>query len=68
MSGNHEITAEFKDLLDLAKLVSDMRHAQRESERTGRFNAREIAIKEAEKVDAAIGSILSDQERPLLET
>ena len=62
-----ETETEFNSLLDLAKLVSDMRHAQRESERTGRFNAREIAIKEAEKVDKAIASILSDQERPLLD-
>lgn len=57
---------EYKSLLDLAKLVSDMRHAQLESTRTGRFNALETFRKKTDEVDKAIESIFSDQNRPLL--
>jgi len=68
MSGNHKsVTPESKDLLDLALLVFNMRYAQRESDRTGRFKALETARRKAEKVDKAIESILADQRRPLLD-
>ena len=68
MSGNHKsVNPESKDLLDLAQLVSEMRDAQRESDRTGRFTASETARRKAEKVDKSIGSILADQHRPLLD-
>ncbi len=57
---------ESKDLLDLAKLVADMRHAQRKYGQTLNWNIREEAIRKAAEVDKAIEAILNDQQRPLL--
>lgn len=53
-------TLESKDLLDLAKLVSEMRHEQKEFARTGRFNRRESAKRMEAQVDKATQEILSD--------
>ncbi len=57
---------ESKDLLDLAKLVVDMRHAQCESARTMKWNIRTTMERREQEVDKAIEAIFGDQKRPLL--
>ena len=57
---------ELKDLLDLAKLVASMRHAQIENAKTMKWNIRVTMERREQEVDKAIEAILSDQQRPLL--
>lgn len=52
---------ESKDLLDLAKLVADMRSAQIENEQTGRFDIREEMRRRQKKVDNGIKSIFNNE-------
>ncbi len=57
---------ESKELLVLAKLVADMRHAQLENAKTLKWNIRTTMERREQEVDKAIEAIFGDQKRPLL--
>ena len=57
---------ESKELLVLAKLVADMRHAQLENAKTLKWNIRTTMERREQEVDKAIEAIFGDQQRPLL--
>jgi len=59
---------ESKELIDLAKLVADMRAAQQRYQRTGLLNVLNSARRRETEVDIAIAAILGYQQRPLLKT